>query len=96
MNTVPTDLSDATVPDAHRKCAVINAPLITPTCPLPDGACVWKHRKTGVCKYSSAYDSDPPSAQDIAILVGERVPSEESVTRITNSIKSKFKEVVNL
>ena len=91
--TLVTGLVSAT-PDGedHTKCVVIDAKLITPVCPLPSGSCTWKHRKTGVCKYSSAFDNNPPSAQTIAALVGERPPSEAVVIRITETIKSKFKE----
>lgn len=91
-----TGLTTRAEGEDHTKCVVINAKLITPVCPLPSGSCTWKHRKTGVCKYSSAFDGNPPSAQTIAALVGERPPSEAVVIRITDSIKSKFKEVSNL
>lgn len=80
----------------HVKCVVIDAKLITPVCPLPRGSCTWKHRKTGLCTYSSAFDGNPPSAQTIAALVGEQAPSEAVVIRITDSIKSKFKGASNL
>lgn len=82
--------------EEHTKCVVIDAKLITPVCPLPSGSCTWKHRKSGLCKYSSAFDGNPPSAQTIAALVGEQPPSEAVVIRITDSIKSKFKEASNL
>lgn len=82
--------------EAHTKCVVINARLITPVCPLSPGSCTWRHRKTGHCKYSSAFDSNPPSASTIAELVGEPPPSPATVQRITEAIKSKFKEVSNL
>lgn len=73
-----------------KKCVIIDEPLLTPRCPLPDGACVWKHRKTGMCMYSSEYDNNPPSAQRIAKLVGEKTPSPTVVARVTEKIKTSF------
>lgn len=76
-----------------QKCTVINAKLIVPMCPLAKGDCMWQHRKTKMCKYRSEFDSNPPSAEHIADLVGERVPSQSAVQRIADRIKDKFKQL---
>ncbi len=34
-------------------CVAINAELLISVCPLKQGGCMWQHRKTHHCKYTS-------------------------------------------
>lgn len=57
--------------DGHT-CAIIEAPIATPHCPLPRGICMWKHRINGHCMYEDHF-ADPDhqmTSEEFASLVG--------------------------
>lgn len=65
-------------------CVVIDQRILTSTCPLPDGACVWKHVATAQCKYDPSISDISPS--DLANLVGRTPPTEAQVTLIRSAL----------
>lgn len=73
-------------------CGVINKPLITAQCPLPKGVCFWKHRSTGYCKYQK---DAAATIQSLATLVGEHVPTEETVIALRAEILLNVKKQIN-
>lgn len=74
-------------------CIVIERPMATATCPLPQGGCVWRHRQTGLCC------SNPSSGQldiaDIAALVGAPVPTVEEQAQIKDALLLAVKKEIN-
>lgn len=65
-------------------CVVVERELATSSCPLHKGACVWRHRETGICMYDEDAKLLPPS--ELAALVGAEVPSSENLSRILNGL----------
>lgn len=41
-------------------CVVIEKQLITTSCPLPKGVCMWKHRIHGGCTYDAEFANPEP------------------------------------
>ena len=47
-------------------CGVIERQLITASCPLPKGACMWKHRIHGGCTYDPEIANLSTDSNDVA------------------------------
>lgn len=65
-------------------CVVVERELATSSCPLYKGACVWRHRETGICMYDEDAKLLPPD--ELASLVGTSVPSNEDLSKIINGL----------
>jgi hypothetical protein len=74
-------------------CGVIDKQLIVATCPLPQGACMWKHRINGLCMYDEHFaDQEPkPTSLDFAKLVGAPVVPKEVVNKLRDDLAAKIK-----
>lgn len=73
------------------RCIVIEKELITHSCPLPDGECTFKHRITGMCKYSKYTTS--MTVAELAALVGVRnIPNAEQQAVIIDKLKNSITE----
>lgn len=67
---------------------MISKPLVVSNCPLPFGACTWKHRTTGQCKYTEK----ELTANELAALVGESPLPEEKAVEIKEELRAAIKE----
>ncbi len=71
-------------------CVVVQKQLVVATCPLPQGACVWKHRQHGQCM------ADPARADlkvsELANLVGAPVPDDVEASNIRAALFDAIKE----
>lgn len=63
-------------------CGILNKEIVVSSCPLMDGACMWKHRKTGLC----AYTSDELSTEAFCERVGIEVPTPQAIIDLRNAI----------
>jgi hypothetical protein len=70
-------------------CVAIEREIAVSHCPLPDGACFWKHRLTGACRYDPK--AEHLSATDLAAYVGAPAPSEAEVETIKERIRKAVK-----
>jgi len=68
-------------------CIAIHEQLPTKTCPLPQGACYWQHRKTNNCKYTH----DDLSIEQFCSLVGLPQPSPDYVKIKLEELRKKLK-----
>lgn len=68
-------------------CGVIQRQLLSATCPLPKGTCMWKHRATGLCEYTEK----ELSPQEFAALVGLPTPSTEVVNSLSQQLQTRLK-----
>ncbi len=69
-------------------CVVLQKALAVTNCPLPMGACTWKHRETGQC----CYTPDLRNVGEIAALVGAPLPTELEVVQIRADLLRAIKE----
>jgi hypothetical protein len=67
-------------------CVIIEKRLVGPRCPLPNGACMWKHRETGDCTYDEQFASSDLTVNEYAARVGLPLADPEAVTIIKNSL----------
>lgn len=57
-------------------CGLVKKNLTIAICPLKNGHCMWKHRKSAEC----CYTSDDLTKEEFCALVGiEKVPSDEEL-----------------
>lgn len=74
-------------------CIVIEKQIITSSCPLPTGTCIWKHRTTGTCKYDLAISPGiTPSA--LCERIGLELPTEAQLTSIKDGLLQAVKAVL--
>jgi hypothetical protein len=66
-------------------CGVIGHQLLVSSCPLNDGRCMWKHRKTGMCAYTNL----SLNAHEFAEHVGLPPLDAAAVNIIRSSLKLK-------
>jgi len=79
-------------PDAF--CAVIQQRIVTAYCPLPLGACMWKHRLSGACTYSEEFANSKPLPSVFAAHVGLPQKQKDVVNILyKNTIKRIQKEL---
>lgn len=64
-------------------CAIINRTLCTDICPIPEGACTYRHRVTGQCK---AQECQGLSGIELAEVVGVSM-TDDQYNEIFNSLK---------
>jgi hypothetical protein len=89
--TSNTESTESTESTRGTYCVVIEKRLAVSQCPLPDGSCIWKHRKTGRCTYSEAFASNDFTANEFAARVGLPVPDSEALAIIKNSLADKIR-----
>lgn len=57
-------------------CGLINKNIFASVCPMPSKKCMWKHRETAEC----CYTSDKLTKEEFCSLVGiEQVPTDEEL-----------------
>jgi hypothetical protein len=83
-------------------CVVIDSQLMTTTCPLPKGGCMWKHSVHGHCTYDQEFAealTDPKVIKnpvvEFANHVGLPLPDPEVVKIIKRSLISAVKKEVS-
>ena len=64
-------------------CIAVEAELVISTCPLRAGACLWQHRKTEQCKYTS----EEQTVEEYCARVGAELPTDAERTEISASIR---------
>jgi len=74
-------------------CIVAQSELIVSNCPLPKGACFWKHRLSGQCKYSEA--ATRLGVPELALHVGLPAPTETQVQALKESLLAAIKTELN-
>lgn len=82
------DYDDQVPKEGGTFCGVLNQQLAVSTCPLPKGACMWKHRLHGAC----AFTQDPISSYEFARRVGLPVLSVDVVNIAHRSLKERLKQ----
>lgn len=73
-------------------CIVIDRQLITRSCPLPKGTCMWKHRVHGLCMYSEEFALSTFSANEYAARVGLPIVDPDIVNILKRVLVSRVKE----
>lgn len=69
-------------------CVVLQKTLAVSNCPLPLGACTWKHRENGQC----CYVPDVRNVGEVAALVGAPLPTDLEVIAIRATLLAEIKE----
>jgi hypothetical protein len=89
-------------PERGTWCVVIEQQLMTASCPLPQGACMWKHAKRGFCTYDQDFAeslTDPKLVKnpvaEFAAHVGLDPIDPEIVKIIKRSLISVVKKEVS-
>lgn len=67
-------------------CVIIERQLVTKTCPVPEGNCVWRDRKTNYCKYKEELVGCDP--RTLAAVVNVPAPTEAEQESIKADIKA--------
>lgn len=67
-------------------CVVIRKFMVTSSCPLPTGSCVWKHGLTGKCSYDETFALSEPNLPDLAKHTGHRCPLPEEAVIIRDAL----------
>lgn len=86
-----SDTTDSSTSIRGTFCVVIDKQLAVSQCPLPNGACIWKHRKTGRCTYSEVFASSDFTANEFATRVGLPTPDSEALAIIKNSLADRIR-----
>jgi hypothetical protein len=85
-------------------CVVIESQLITASCPLKKGTCMWKHRIHGGCTYDEEFANPAPDSHgntkypdpnEYALRVGLPPISPELVNILRNALVTRVKEEVS-
>lgn len=65
-------------------CGLIKKNLSVPVCPLKNGHCMWKHRKTAEC----CYTSDDLTKEEFCSRVGiDQVPTDEQLQELQKNLQ---------
>lgn len=66
-------------------CGIINKEIQVPVCPLKTGTCLWKHRKTAMC----CYTTDKLTKDKYCELVGiDNVPDNEEIAHRRQALQN--------
>lgn len=76
-------------------CAVIERQLITNSCPLPRGTCMWKHRIHGGCTYDEEFAASAADPNEYAKRVGLPPISSDTVNILRASLILRVKKEVS-
>lgn len=63
-------------------CGVLGKEILVQVCPLPKGACMWKHRVDGTCAFSTS----ELTPSDFCARVGLEPPTEDVVQALKQEI----------
>mgnify|MGYP007082186890 CR=1 FL=1 len=67
-------------------CIIIEKELVTNICPVPEANCMWRHRVTKECKYSSELQGAPPHV--VAPIVGVRTPYDSEIENLRAALRA--------
>ncbi len=85
----PSPIQDQTSTAFGTFCVAINRQLVVSNCPLPKGACIWKHNVTGQCKASARHAE--MTAAELCKVVGQPVPTEAEITALHEELKTSIR-----
>jgi len=72
-------------------CVVIRKELKVSKCPLPSGACMWKHRETRICTYDEKIANSELTVNEYTERVGLPPADPDIFSILKNSLLDKIK-----